>query len=293
MEKQSNSTPTVGFIGLGAMGGGMARNLLKAGYPLIAFDLDEKRRDEIRAEGAAIAVDPAGAAHKAAVVFTSLPNSEVFVSVAERQLLPDARAGQLFIDTGTVTVAETQRLAREFHNRGAALLDAPVSGGVEGARDGTLRIFVGGDAGAFERAIPLLRCLGNSVTHCGPAGMGQIVKGVNQLAMGLGEAAYLEAVAFGVRAGADPATIRDAVGGNDGWRRQVADTAQRILDGTACRVGVKSLQLPYFLEVAREAGFELPLARALYDFCKDGPRTVMEANRLSPSFWDELRSRRR
>ena len=159
-----------------------------------------------------------------------------------------------------------------------------------------MRLFAGGDPAAFERVHPILETVGGAegLTYCGPSGMGQVVKGVNQLAMGLGAAAYLEAVAFGVRAGASPEVINRAVGGDsEGWRAMVRQTARSAQEGRAEQAGVKFRELPYYLEAAEAAGFDLPLARVLYGFCDAGERVVVDDNRPAPSFWHELMTRGR
>jgi 3-hydroxyisobutyrate dehydrogenase-like beta-hydroxyacid dehydrogenase len=282
--------PTLGFIGLGQMGGPMARNLARAGYTVHAFDLDADKIAACVEAGAHPAEGAAEAMTGRDIVLTSLPNSSTTVAVTEAVLLPNAREGQVFIQLGTVKVAETQRLARAFADRGATLLDVPVSGGHGGAVAGTLRMFAGGDRATYEQVRPLLEVLGapEHIAYCGASGMGQVVKFVNQLGMGLAAAASLEAAAMGLLYGVDPEAIAQSVGGESGWRRRLRDTVRAIAEGRGEQVGVKFGQLPYFLEATEEAGFDLPLARALYEFCKEGePRTV-EANRPSPSFWREL-----
>jgi 3-hydroxyisobutyrate dehydrogenase-like beta-hydroxyacid dehydrogenase len=285
----------VGFIGLGAMGGAMARNLVRAGYAVIGFDLDAARVAAHVKAGGAAGASAADVARRCDVVLTSLPTSETFVRVAEAALLPHARPGQTIIDVGTTTVTETRRLAAALAARGAALIDAPVSGGPGGAAAGTLVVFVGGDdEPAIARSRGVLACIGDpkQVHRAGGSGMGQVLKGVNQLAMGLVDAAYLEAVAFGVVCGADPKLIADAVGGDAGFRVRLRQVAEKASAGEADRMGVKWGQLAYYLGEARARGHELPISDALFRFCENGERTVLEANRPSPSFWVELMKRR-
>ena len=125
--------------------------------------------------------------------------------------------------------------------------------------------------------------------YCGPSGSGQIVKGVNQLAMGLGAAAYMEAMAYGVRAGVDPVAIRKVVGTGSGWRGEFDRIAKRIIDGTGKTLVVKYPELSYFLAAAEASGFEIPLTEALYEFCKKGNYEMFDnMNRSSRSFWHEL-----
>lgn len=285
-----NALSIVGLIGLGGMGGPMARNLVRAGYTLHGFDRDAARLAAAVDAGAIAAPDGAAVVARAALVLTSLPSSEAWVQMAEETLLPGARHGQIFIDLGTVTPPETRRLAAAFAARGAALLDAPVSGGPGGAERADLTMFVGGDWQIAERFRPLLEVLGgpSKITYCGESGAGQVAKGVNQLAMGLAAAAYLEAVAFGVRAGLDPRIVGAAVGGDEGWRGQVREVAERAASGRAEEIGVKFRELPYFLREAVERGFSLPLTDALYRFLEEGERVVIDDHRPAPSFWYEL-----
>lgn len=286
--------PAVGFIGVGAMGGPMARNLLRAGYALLTvYDRSEERMQAVT--GAMAARSEADALAASEIVCLSLPSSDAFVAVADAVLIPGARAGQVFIDFGTTTPPETRRIAAALKARDAFLIEAPVSGGTGGAEKAALRMFAGGDREAFEMVRPVLETVGGAegLTYCGPSGAGQIVKGVNQLAMGLGAAAYLEAVAFGVRAGVAPEIIGQAVGSpTERWRTMALQMAEAASQGRAEQVGVKFRELPYFLREAQEAGFALPLTRTLYDFCDAGPRVVIDDNREAPSFWHELMAAR-
>ena len=288
---KSQQLPTIGFIGLGNMGGRMAKNLHNAGYPLIGYDIDAEKCAALAATGATARNDTSQVVENSDVIMTSLRSSDVFCSVAEQHLVPNAREGQVFIDLGTTEVEKTKELATAFAEKGATLIDAPVSGGPHGSETGTLRIFVGGEATAVEKCRPILEVLGEPkyVVYCGPSGSGQIVKGVNQLAMGLGDAAFMEAMAFGVCAGVDPTAIREAVGMDDGWRGQFDRIAKRIIDGEGKTLVVKYPELPYFLAAAKAAGFEIPLTEALYEFCKNENYEMFDnMNRPSRSFWRTL-----
>jgi len=282
--------PTVGFIGLGAMGGAMARNLLAAGYPLIGYDLKAELTAAVADAGAAIAATIAELVQGSEVIATSLPSSQAWVTVAETEILPHTRPSQTVIDFGTVTPPETRRLAAAFAEKGVTLLDAPVSGGPGGAQKAALYLFLGGDEAAAGKFLPLLHTVAgpDHITYCGPAGCGQVVKGVNQLMMGLADAAYLEALSFGVNSGVDAAVIEQALGNTGRWRADINRTAQRIVAGEGENVGIKFRELPYFLRAAAEAGFELPITERLHAFCDAGERVVIDDNRPAPSFWQEL-----
>ena len=273
------------------MGGGMSRNLLKAGYTVVAFDIDSEKCNALVSDGATAGVDESDVVRQSDIVMTSLRSSDLFVQVAETHFLPNARSSQIFIDLGTTTAPETRRLAVKFAERGATLIDAPVSGGSHGAQMGTLRIFVGGDAAVVEKCRPILNILGEPehVVYCGPSGSGQVGKGVNQLAMGLGVAAYIEAIAFGVNAGVDAEALLVSVGGDRGWRGHFAQIAKRIIEGSGNNLYVKFPELPYFLSEADAQGFHTPLTKALYEFCHESNSVFFDnMKRPTRSFWYEL-----
>ncbi|HEU5316128.1 MAG TPA: NAD(P)-dependent oxidoreductase [Chloroflexota bacterium] len=292
--REAVTLPSAGVIGLGAMGGPAARNLAAAGYRVSGYDTSAERLAAASEQGVTPAPSVEALVDGCKVVLTSLPSSGSWVQLAERHLVPRACSGQLFIDLGTVAPPETRRLAAAFAAAGAALVDAPVSGGPTGAAGRTLFMFVGGDDEHVARARPVLEALAGlgRITHCGPSGAGQVVKGVNQLAMGLGAAAYLEAVAFGVNAGVRADVIGEAVGDDSGWRSIVGGTARRIAAGKGEEIGVKFRELPYFLREAQEAGFPLPLTEVLHALCDAGERVVVDDNRPAPSFYRELRAGR-
>lgn len=293
-EAQGGQRPSIGFLGLGQMGGPMVRNLVAAGYDVTAFDPVREKLDACTSAGATGASSVAEAVGAGEVIMTSLRSSEQFLEVAESGLLPNARRGQVFIDMGTTTVPETRRIAADFKKRGATLLDAPVSGS---AASGMLRIFVGGDEEMVRAVWPIFEVLGDPehIAYCGPSGSGQAVKGVNQLAMGLVDAAFVEAIAFGVRAGASVEAILKGVGqeGGGGARARVAEVANAVLEkGDANEVLVKFPELHYFLAEAQEKGFPLPMTKALFDFLDPGPRDwVDNMKRPRVAYWHELMRR--
>jgi len=285
--------PAIGFLGLGQMGGPMVSNLVKAGYTVTAYDPVAGKLAALAAEGAVAAGSAAEAVKAGEVVMTSLRSSAKFVEVAASTLVPNAREGQTFIDLGTTEAPEARRVAEALALKGATFLDSPVSGP---SAPGTLRIFVGGDRDEYERRRPIFEVIGDParVVHCGPSGTGQAVKAANQLAMGLVNAAYMEAVAFGVLAGASVEAIMNGVGhpgseGGSGFRARVAEFARKARDGEAEGVYVKFPELPYYLREADERGFEAPLTRALWDFTRHGPADrVDNMGRPVVSFWSQL-----
>jgi 3-hydroxyisobutyrate dehydrogenase-like beta-hydroxyacid dehydrogenase len=284
----------IGFIGAGEMGGAMIGTLVKAGFGVCAFDIDPQRLAQAVSSGAAAGGSGPEVLRQCDTVLLSLRSSRVFVRVAEEVLLPNARPGQIFVDLGTTKASQTRRLAREFRQKNACLVDAPVSGGRHGCATGTLHIFVGGDQEAVGRCWSILEKLGKPgrVVYCGPSGSGQVVKGVNQLAMGLADAAYLEAIAYGVRAGVPATAIMQAVGGDDGWRKYFEGLARRVVAGTAETVFYKYPEFPYFLDEARANGFPAPLLTALHGFVRSSPHDAVDnMGRPEPPIWRELMRR--
>lgn len=291
MPPHPQNGPLLGFIGVGAMGGPMARSLLKADHPVLVYDINPARVAECVGAGAQPADTAADVVLRCDTVLTSLRSSEIFVEVAQSELVPNARQGQLFLDMGTTAPPEARRIAEVLAEKGAALVDAPVSGGPQGAERGTLHIFAGGEPEAFDRARPVLDVLGHPdhITYCGPSGIGQVVKGVNQLVMGLVQAAHLEALAFGVRAGVPAETLLRAIQGDDLWRRHFAGPAKEVAEDRTEHLEVKFPELHYFLSEAEAAGFKIPITEALFEFLDPAERSARDSmDRPTPSFWREL-----
>ena len=291
MAKEINGKiPQLGFVGIGPMGGKMARFLIQDGYPVLIHDLDKTRLDAISREGGMIASSNAEVVQKSDIVFTSLPLSEIWVEVAAKDFLPNIKKGQIFIDMGTVTPPETRRLYQEFKNKGAHLIDSPVSNA--GGGNNKFYIFIGGNKEIVDSVWPLFEVLGvpDHTVYCGSSGSGQVVKGINQLGIGLIAAAAVEITAFGVRCGVDPDAFAKAVGveGQPGWRGLIYEMARDAKNGKIEHQSVKEGQLSHYIKEAKERGFSLPLTEALSDFLKDSPHTINDANRMSPSFWNEL-----
>ncbi|MCB0237231.1 MAG: NAD(P)-dependent oxidoreductase, partial [Anaerolineae bacterium] len=176
-------TERIGFIGLGIMGRGMAANILKAGFPLTVWNRTPERTEALAAAGAAVAATPAALAAASDIVITCVSDTPDVQAVilGEDGVLRGAQSGSLVIDMSTISPAVTQEIAAALSARGVAMLDAPVSGGSEGAARGTLSIMVGGAVEALERAMPVLQTMGQRITHVGSTGAGQTVKLVNQV----------------------------------------------------------------------------------------------------------------
>jgi len=206
---------TIGFIGLGVMGSAMARNLVVAGHEVVAWNRSPGPLAELVASGGRPADGPAAVAAESDLVISIVSDD-----AALREVLggPDgaiaaARPGSLVIDMSTVSPALARELAAEAGAREVGFLDAPVSGGDVGARDGTLSIMVGGEAAEVERARPIFEVLGSRVTHVGAAGAGQVAKACNQVLVAVIFGGLAEALVLGSKLGVDPAKILDALGG--------------------------------------------------------------------------------
>ena len=223
----------IGFIGLGVMGRPMATNLVRAGVGLVVHSRSPAPVDELVAAGATRADTPSEVAAVADVVVTMLPDTPDIERVlfADRGLLDGVRAGALVIDMSTIDPSAARGFARRLAERDVAILDAPVSGGERGAIDGTLSIMVGGPDDAFERALPILRVLGENVTHVGGAGAGQIAKACNQLIVGATIQAVGEALVLAAKAGVDPAGVREALLGGFAGSKILEVHGRRMLEG--------------------------------------------------------------
>jgi len=205
----------VGFIGLGVMGKPMARNLLRAGYPLAVHNRSRGPVEELAAEGAKAAFSPAEVSEQVEVVITCLPDSPdvELVALGPKGIIEGIREGAIYVDMSTISPVTTQKVAKVLAERGAHMLDAPVSGGQEGAINGTLSIMVGGPERAFERCLPLFEAMGRKVTYVGGTGAGQVVKACNQIVVGMALTAVAEALVLGSKAGVDPEKIVEAISG--------------------------------------------------------------------------------
>ncbi len=206
---------TIGFIGLGVMGAPMARNLLAADYEVVAWNRGAGPLEALAEAGARAATDPAAVAAAADVLITILKDDAVVREVlgGPDGAIAAAPAGALVVDMSTVSPALARELAAAASARGVGFLDAPVSGGDVGAREGTLSIMVGGEADQVERARPLFEVLGSRVTHVGAAGAGQVAKACNQVVVAVIFAGLAEGLVLGSKLGADPARVLDALGG--------------------------------------------------------------------------------
>lgn len=198
---------SIGFIGIGNMGAGMARNLAKAGHAVTVFDLDMEKAKTI--EGVSVASSTADAVSGAQMVITMLPAGKAVAAVYRGEVFPNAADGALFIDCSTIDVETARVLAEEAAAKGHAMLDAPVSGGVAGAEAGTLAFMVGGSAEGFARAAPLFDVMGAKAVHCGDAGAGQGVKICNNMMLAIQMISVAEGFVLAEKLGLDPQKLFD------------------------------------------------------------------------------------
>ncbi len=205
----------VGYIGLGLMGKSMARNILKAGFPLIIHNRSQAAVDDLVREGARAAGSPAEVAAQVDVVCTNLPDSPDVerVALGEHGVVEGAHAGLVFVDNSTIKPASARLIAKALAAKGVLALDAPVSGGDIGAREGTLSIMVGGPESGLDRVMPVLQAVGKTITRVGDSGAGQVAKAANQIMVAAQMVAMGELLLFSQKAGVDPRKVVDAIKG--------------------------------------------------------------------------------
>lgn len=247
----------IGFIGLGIMGRPMARNLLGAAYPVTVWNRSRPAVKELARDGAAAASSPREVAELSDVVITMVTDSP---DVEQVILGPDgvmeaARHGLVVIDMSTISPDVSRHVAARLAEREVEMLDAPVSGGEQGAIAGTLSIMVGGHKKTFERCRPVLEVLGQKLVYCGPSGSGQTVKLCNQIVVGLNNLGMCEALVFAVKAGIDPSVVIDAVSAGAGNSWAIQNLAPRILQRDF-RAGFKVAHQQKDLRLALEAAGE-------------------------------------
>lgn len=209
----TTGTTRVGFIGLGAMGKPMCRNLLKAGFPLTVWNRSRPAVDELAAAGAQAGASAADVAGRSDVVITCVPSSPQVTEVitGPEGVLEGIAAGATVIDMSTIDPEVSQQMAAACAAKGVRFLDAPVSGGTVGAVNGTLTIMVGGDPAVLEAARPVLAAMGANIYHVGDVGMGEVVKLCNNLIYAAQMVAVAEAFTMGVKAGADPKMMYEVI----------------------------------------------------------------------------------
>ncbi|ALA69361.1 oxidoreductase [Geobacillus stearothermophilus 10] len=264
---------TIGFIGLGVMGKSMARHLLKAGYPLLVYTRTKEKAEGLLQEGAVWKETVADLAREADVVITMVgdPRDVEQVYFGEGGILENARPGTYVIDMTTSTPTLAQSIYEAAKQKGIHALDAPVSGGDIGAREGTLTIMVGGDEDVFLACKPILERLGTNIVRQGGAGAGQHTKMCNQIAIATNMIGVCEAMAYAKRAGLDPFKVLESIAKGAAGSWSLSNLAPRMLSGDFApgfyvKHFIKDMKIA--LEEAERMNLPLPglaLAKQLYE----------------------------
>ncbi len=255
----------IGYIGLGLMGKSIARNILKANFPLVVHNRSQAAVAELVSEGAVAARSPAEVASQVDIVFTNLPDTPdvELVALGEHGIIHGAHPGLIFVDNSTIKPAAARHIADVMAQIGVQCLDAPVSGGDIGARQGTLAIMVGGPAEALETVQPVFAAMGKTVTHVGAAGAGQIAKAANQIMVAAQMVAMAELLVFAKKTGADPQKVVEAIKGGAAQCWTLDVKPPRLFKGNRSpgfKASMQAKDLNIIMETAREYGVPLPSA---------------------------------
>ena len=254
----------VGFIGLGIMGKPMAKNLMQAGYELAVHNRSPEKAQELAREGATAAESPREVAGQSDIIITMLPDSPDVreILIGEGGVLEGIEEGALVVDMSTISPVVTEELAAAIGEKGASMLDAPVSGGDVGAIEGALSIMVGGSEADFERAKPLFEVMGKTVTHVGPTGAGQVTKACNQIVAALTIEAVSEALVLGSKGGVAPEKILDVLSGGLAYNKIMEVKREKLLSHAfepGFRAELHHKDLGIALAAGREYGVALPV----------------------------------
>ena len=260
----------IGFVGLGIMGKPMAKNLLKAGYELVVFDINQEAVAEVVAAGAVKAENAKAVAAQSEAVITMLPNSpHVKAAVlGENGVLEGAKPGLILIDMSSIAPLAAQEVAAAVAAHGVEMLDAPVSGGEPKAIDGTLSIMVGGKQDIFDRCVELLSKMGKSVVRCGDIGAGNTTKLANQIIVALNIAALSEAMVLATKAGVDPELVFNAIRGGLAGSTVMEAKAPMILAGNfkpGFKIDLHIKDLANAIETGHDVGVPLPLTSSVME----------------------------
>ena len=253
----------VAFIGLGTMGAGMALNILKAGHEVTVHNRTREKEEQVAKQGAKRAESPKEAAQEAEIIITMVsdtPDVEQVV-LGTNGVIEGASKGSILIDMSTISPAATRQMAEELRKKGIKMLDAPVSGGPEGAQKGTLAIMVGGDAADFDKALPILNAMGKTVTHVGPIGAGQITKAINQIIISGTYLSMAEGLTLGMKAGLEMEKVIQAISGGAAGSWVLHNRGINVVNNSyplGFRVRLHHKDLRIALDTARELGATLP-----------------------------------
>lgn len=264
----------VAFIGMGTMGAPMALNILKAGHEVVVYNRTRDKEIPVIDAGALRADTPGEAAAHAEMIITCVsdtPDVEAVV-LGDEGVIHGARAGSLVIDMSTISPKTTRNIAAKLADKEIRMLDAPVSGGSEGAQNGTLAIMVGGEAEDVQRAMPVLKAMGKTITHVGAIGSGQITKAINQVIIAGTYMGVAEGMVLGMKAGLDMQKVTEAISGGAAGSWVLSNRAMNMVNNTyplGFRVRLHHKDLRIALEAARDLGVTLPIG-ALVDQIENG-----------------------
>jgi len=249
----------IGFIGLGIMGKPMAKNLLKAGYTLVVYDINAEPVNELVKAGAQEGKSSQDVASHSEVIITMLPNSpEVKAAVlGEKGVIDGAKPGMIVVDMSSISPIVSKEISKKLQQKGVAMLDAPVSGGEPKAIEGTLAIMVGGPQEAFDSVKDILGAMGTSVKLVGDIGSGNITKLANQIIVALNIAAMSEAMVLAVKAGVDPEKVYEAIRGGLAGSTVLDAKMPMVLDGNfkpGFRIELHIKDLMNVMDTAKELG---------------------------------------
>jgi 3-hydroxyisobutyrate dehydrogenase len=255
----------IGFLGLGTMGAAMAANLARAGFAVTAWNRSPGRAPELHELGVTRAATPAEAARATDVLVVCVSDTPDVEGVlfGPDGVAGGSRPGQLVVDCSTISPSATRDFATRLAERGVALVDAPVSGGSEGAQKATLTIFCGGEAAAVERARPILAAMGKTITHVGPSGAGQAVKAVNQVILAGTYLGVAEGIVLALKAGLDVEQVVGALGGGAAQSWVLANRSGRMIANDyplGFKVALHHKDLAIALSLAAQLGAVLPVA---------------------------------
>ena len=254
----------VAFIGMGTMGAPMALNILKSGHEVIVHNRTREKEEPVAKAGAHRAASPREASEGAEIIITCVsdtPDVEEII-LGEDGVIDGAKQGAIVIDMSTISPTATRRMAETLGEKGIKMLDAPVSGGSEGAQKGTLSIMVGGEAEDLEKAEPVLQAMGKT-THIGVVGAGQMTKAINQIVVAGTYWSVAEGIALGLKAGLDMEKVVLAVGGGAAGSWAMINRSENMIKNNyplGFKVQLHRKDLNIALNVARELGVTLPVS---------------------------------
>ncbi len=255
----------IAFIGMGTMGAPMALNILNAGYDVVVHNRHRDKEKPVAEAGAARAASPAEAADGADVVITCVSDTPDVraILLGDNGVIEGAKEGTVVVDMSTISPSATREMADTLAKKGIRMIDAPVSGGSEGAQKGTLAIMIGGDPDDVEKVRPVLEAMGKTITHVGPIGSGQITKAINQVVIAATYLGVAEGMTLGMKAGLDMEKVVAAIAGGAAGSWVLDNRASFMVKNDyplGFRVRLHAKDLKIALEAARELGVTLPVS---------------------------------